>query len=229
MLFWSKCDIQRAGVSLKMRSRSPTSNHFFPMFQWCFCASLVKIHQLVLESADKAHSYSPYSAVTLKIRSWPSKSDQNFKPSQRYNIWSSAHNLSFDSRDRVQTSFFGQNLTNFTVFIVWWPWKLGQGHQNLTKSLHHPNVTIYEAWPESAIWFKRQGADKLFWTKFENFKVLLWPWKWGQGHQNLITSFFPPSIGDRVQTISNADANGICIKSNISPIPFGWEDIIYLG
>ena len=26
----------------------------------------------------------------------------------------------------------------FTVFIVWWPWKLGQGHQNLFKSLTIP-------------------------------------------------------------------------------------------
>ena len=25
------------------------SNHFFPMSQWCFCVSLVKIHQLVQE------------------------------------------------------------------------------------------------------------------------------------------------------------------------------------
>ena len=45
--FGSKFDIQSAGVTLKMRSRSPKSNHFFPMSHWCFCVSLVKIHQLV--------------------------------------------------------------------------------------------------------------------------------------------------------------------------------------
>ena len=28
--FWSKFDIQIAGVTLKMRSRSPKSDHFFP-------------------------------------------------------------------------------------------------------------------------------------------------------------------------------------------------------
>ena len=49
------------------------------------------------QGADKAHFYSLYSVVTLKIRS----------------------------------------------------------HQNLIKSLNHPNITIYEVWPESVIWFKR--------------------------------------------------------------------------
>ena len=47
--FWSKFDIQSVDVSLKMRLRSPKSNNFFLMSQWCFCASLVKIHPLVQE------------------------------------------------------------------------------------------------------------------------------------------------------------------------------------
>ena len=33
--FGSKFESQCAGVTLKMRSRSPKSNHFFPMSQWC--------------------------------------------------------------------------------------------------------------------------------------------------------------------------------------------------
>ena len=33
------------------------------------------------------------------------------------------------SGDRVQTMLI------ITVFIVWWPWKLSQGHQNLINSL----------------------------------------------------------------------------------------------
>ena len=98
------------------------SNYFFPMSQWCFCANLVKIHQLVQEI-------------------------------------------------RVQTRLI------FTVFIVWWPWKLGQGHQNLIKSLNHRNVTIHEVWPECVIWSTRS----------------VWPCKWGQGHQSLITSFPCPN------------------------------------
>ena len=53
----------------------------------------------------------------------------------------------------------------FTVFIVWWSWKLGQGHQNLIKSFNYPKVTIHKVWPESFIWFKRYGADMLFLVK----------------------------------------------------------------
>ena len=52
-LFWSKFDIQSAGVTLKMRSRSSKSNHFFPMSHWCFCVSLVKIHQLFQDRVQK--------------------------------------------------------------------------------------------------------------------------------------------------------------------------------
>ena len=61
---------------MKMRSRSLKSYYICPMSQWCVCATLVQIHQLVQE---------------IECRQGPF----------------------------------------FTVFIVWWPWKLGQGHQNL--------------------------------------------------------------------------------------------------
>ena len=56
-LFWSKFDIQGPGVTLKMRSRSPKSNHFFLMSQWYFCASLVKIHQLFQEIEFRQGSF----------------------------------------------------------------------------------------------------------------------------------------------------------------------------
>ena len=72
-------------------------------------------------------------------------------------------------------------------------WKLGQGHQNLIKSFNHPNVTIYEVWPEFIIWFKRQGADKLFLVNIWKFQSLL-NWKLGQGHQNLIKSLNHPKV-----------------------------------
>ena len=55
--FLSKFDIQNASVTLKMRSRSPKSNHFFLMSQWCFCASLVKIHQLIQEIECRQGSF----------------------------------------------------------------------------------------------------------------------------------------------------------------------------
>ena len=38
-----------ASVTLKMRSRSLKSNHFFPLSQWSICASLVKFHLLIHE------------------------------------------------------------------------------------------------------------------------------------------------------------------------------------
>ena len=108
--------------------------------------------------------------------------------------------------DRVQTMLI------CTTFIVWWPWKFGQGHQNLINSFNYPNDTIHKVWPESMIWFKRQGADKLFWSKFDiqSAGVTL---KMRQGHQNLIISSpYPTGVsmqvwskstiasGDRVQT-----------------------------
>ena len=63
----------------------------------------------------------------------------------------------------------------FTVFIVWWPWKLGHGNQNLINSFNYPNDTIHKVWPESIIWLKRQGADKFFLSKcdFQSVGVTL--------------------------------------------------------
>ena len=71
----------------------------------------------------------------------------------------------------------------------------------------------------------------------------MWPWKWGQGHQNLIISSLlqimclckfrqnpPIGPGDIVQTRSytDADADGIRTKSNMSPSPRlgGWGEYI---
>ena len=77
--FLSKFDIQSAGVTLKMRSRSPKSNHFFPMPQWCFCANLVKIHPSVQEiRVQTMLIFSLYTVATLKIRLWSSKCNKIF-------------------------------------------------------------------------------------------------------------------------------------------------------
>ena len=116
------------------------------MSQWCFYASLVKIHQLVQEIECRKGS--------------------------------------------------------FLVSIVWWPWKLGQGHGNLINSFNYPNDTIHKVWPESIIWFKRLGADKLFGQNL-TFRMLVWPWKWGQGHQNLTISS-PWNSGVSVQVWSKS-------------------------
>ena len=77
-------------VTLKIRSRSPKSNHFFPPSWWCICASLVKFHPLVKEimctqtffsALTRLAFLSIYSVVTLKIRSRSPKSNHFFAPS----------------------------------------------------------------------------------------------------------------------------------------------------
>ena len=115
-----------------------------------------------------------------------------------------------------------------------WPWKWGQGHQKLISSFHHPNNMTVQVWSKPTHWFRRLRVQTRSYVdaNAENltFKVLVWPVKWGQGHQNLITSLFPLPIiclckfgqnppiglGDRVQTRSYADADRIRTKSSMS-------------
>ena len=85
---------------------------FFPMSQWCLCASLVKIHQLV-------------QAI------------------------------------RVQTRLI------FTVFLVWWPWKLDQGHQNLTDSFNYSNDTIHTFGQNPSFGSRDRVQTSFFWSKFD--------------------------------------------------------------
>ena len=76
-------------VTLKIRSRSPKSNHFFPPYWWCICASLVKFQPLVKEimctqtfnALTRLTFLSIYSVVTLKIKSRSPKSNHFFAPS----------------------------------------------------------------------------------------------------------------------------------------------------
>ena len=74
-------------VTLKIRSRSPKSNQFFPPSLWCICASLVKFQPLVIVCTqmfyciNKAHFFSIYNEVTLKIRSRSPDSNHFFPPS----------------------------------------------------------------------------------------------------------------------------------------------------
>ena len=70
-------------------------------------------------------------------------------------------NLPISPGDRVPTRLI------FTVFIVWWPSKLGHGHQNLINSFNFSSDTIHTVWPESIIWIKRKGVDKLFRSKYD--------------------------------------------------------------
>ena len=62
---------------------------------------------------------------------------------------------------------------------VVWPWKLGQGHQNLMSL---KMVLRKHLWKSELIW--SNGS-------WDIVQTIVWPWKWGQGHQNLITSKDP--------------------------------------
>ena len=72
--------------------------------------------------------YSLCSVLTLKIRSRSPKSDQIFKPTQRYNVLSLARICRLVQEIWCRQAFFC--LSKFEYFIVWWPWKWGQDHQN---------------------------------------------------------------------------------------------------
>ena len=117
-------------------------------------------------------------------------------------VWSKSTNMF--RRYRMQTMLI------FTVFIMWWPSKLGQGYETLINSFNYPNDTVHKVWPQSIIWFKRSSTDNLYCQKL-TFKVPVCPWKWSQGYPNY---FFPCSscvfckfgqnpstdLGDRMQT-----------------------------
>ena len=63
-LFWT---FQSAGVTLKIRSRSPKSNLLFPSSQQCVYASLVEIHPL----AQKISHGKEADEIRTKINIYP--------------------------------------------------------------------------------------------------------------------------------------------------------------
>ena len=65
-------------------------------------------------------------------------------------------NPSIRSWDRVKTSHL------WTIWALLWPWKWGQGHQNLSSSFPcHKNIHI-QVWSKLTQSFRRQRADKPF-------------------------------------------------------------------
>ena len=74
---------QSAGVTLKIRPRSP-KNQLFPFSKQWIYASLVKIRQLVQKIMHRNHIFGHVSAaLTLKIRSRSPKFNQLFPSSQQ--------------------------------------------------------------------------------------------------------------------------------------------------
>ena len=128
-------------VTLKIRSRSPKPVQLFIISKCYIHANLVKIRQLVHDIVHistfwlKFGSLSP--AVTLKNRSRSPKPNQLFTMSQYYihanlvEICQPVHEI------WCTQALFGLDLA---VWVPQWPWKLGQGHQNLINSSSCPNV-----------------------------------------------------------------------------------------
>ena len=74
---------QSAGVTLKIRSRSPESNQQTLFSQQCIYASLIKVHGLVQKITHKTIFWTFQSAsVTLKIRSRSPNSNLLFSSQQ---------------------------------------------------------------------------------------------------------------------------------------------------
>ena len=170
--------------------------------------SLARIWHLVQERVQTSFFRSKFENVRVLV--WPWKWGQDhqnliisFLSLSIMCLCKFRQNPPIGSGDRVQKRLI------FTVFIVWWPWKLGEGQQ-IWPSQH------YNIWSLARIWHlvQERVQTSFFRSKFENVRVLVWPWKWGQDHQNLIISFLSLSImclckfrqnppigsGDRVQT-----------------------------
>ena len=136
------------------------------------------------KSVDKAHFYSLYTVVTLKIRPRSLKFDQIFKPSQRYNIWSLARIRHLVQEMGCRQVFFCSKFENFKVLV--WPWKWGQGHQNQITSFPPPNNAYVQVWSKSIYWFSRQSADKRLcwrWQDLHQKQYVPTPLRLG-GHKN---------------------------------------------
>ena len=87
------------------------------------------------------------------------------------------------SGDRVQTMLL------FTVFIVWWRRKSGQGNQNLIIFLIIPMIQYKKFGWDPSFGSRNRVQTSFLGGQNVTFKVLVWPWKWGQCHQNLIISY----------------------------------------
>ena len=96
---------------LKMRSRSPKSNHFFPPSQLYIFASFVKIHPLVQTTECRQDAMRTRrrnliiesAGVTLKMRSRSPKYKQFFPPIPIMCLCMFGQNPPIDSGEQVQT------------------------------------------------------------------------------------------------------------------------------
>ena len=187
-------------MTLKMRSRSPKSNHFFPLSWWCICASLVKFQPLVQEIVcTQAFFLSKFefqsAGVTLKMRSWSPKSNHFIPHPNNVAVLVWSNSIYWFMRQCTQSSF--SNLYNVMTLkmrsrspksnhffpLSWWC---------ICASLVKFQPLVQEILCTQAFFYQNLG-----------FKVPVWPWKCDQGHQNLIT-LFPHSSDVPVLVWSNS-------------------------
>ena len=143
---------------------------------------LVKIHTLV--------QYKNRLQTRLLIAWWPwtlvkvTEILSLLRPIPIMYLWQICQNPCIGSLDILQIRL------NFTVLIMWWPWNLGQGHQILIKLFIYLSQW-YNTW--CLVWIhhlvQEFGCRQAFVEPNLPFKVPMWPWKRGQDHQNLTTSF----------------------------------------
>ena len=177
-------------MTLKIKSKSPKSNQLFPPFQQSI---------YLCEFGQNPSTGSKYSAgkfkpcfgdFRLRVRAWKlGQGHQNLinsSPSPNnvsLPVWSKSMDWFRTSEDNPLKPYFG----HFKVMV--WPWKWGQGHQNLINTFPPPNNVSVHAWSKSTLCFRRYHTETIFWT-FQSVAVAL---KYGHSHQNLINSFPPPN------------------------------------
>ena len=126
-------------VTLKMRSRSLKSNQFFSLSQQYRCTSLVKIHPFILEKWCRKTIFQQ-SEPSCEMGWRSPKSNQFFFMSQQYSSASLVKIHPFlheiGCRQAIFQAIFQQSKPL-------WPWKWGQGHQNLISSFPcHNNIDV---------------------------------------------------------------------------------------
>ena len=73
------------------------------------------------------------------------------------------HNPLFGTRDRVQTSFCRSKFEIFCSLSSLVTLKIRSRSPKSNQIFKPSQRSIYEVWPESVIWCKRQSTDKLRW------------------------------------------------------------------
>ena len=131
------------------------------------------------------------------------------------------------SGDRVQTMLI------FTVFIVWWPWKLGQGHHNLFKSLTIPMLQYMKFGQNQSFGSSDRCCKQVFLGQKSLIRSAGVTLKMRSKSPKskhvfplpimclILVNIYPLVQEVRVQTRSKADADRICTRSNMSPLQLG--------